>query len=90
MVMQSGNEDRAQAASGKQHIFIHDQELDKGGYPQDCPFNTSRAGQTCKLIETMGLFDGAEIRRIMAAIQASLFPRFSLKSAVSEKAAEGC
>ncbi len=57
MFMQSGKQYAPQVASGKQRIFIHDQELDKGGYPQECPFNTSRAGKTCKLSQNMGLFD---------------------------------
>lgn len=40
--------------------FIHTSELDTGGYPDACPFNTRRAGKTRHTIIGMGLLDGKE------------------------------
>jgi acetoin utilization protein AcuC len=40
--------------------FIHTPELDQGGYPAACPFNTRRAGKTLALAESFGLTEGAD------------------------------
>ncbi len=39
-------------------LFLHSAELDAGGYPQECPFNTSRAGRTLETVARMGLVEG--------------------------------
>ena len=39
--------------------FLHSPELDKGGYPSECPFNSKRAGMTRQTVASMGLLDGA-------------------------------
>ena len=38
--------------------FIHSPQLEKYQYPPDCPFNTTRAGKTRKILESMGLLTG--------------------------------
>lgn len=43
--------------SDKKLIFMHSAELDVGGYPEDCPFNTSRAGQTKATLDSFGLLE---------------------------------
>lgn len=40
--------------------FIHSPELDRGGYPAACPFNTHRAGKTMALADSFGLTEGAD------------------------------
>ena len=37
------------------YVFLHDELLDSGGYPSDCPFNSSRAGRTRDALESLGL-----------------------------------
>ncbi len=49
--------------------FIYSSELDAGGYPDECPFNTARAGKTRDAVSSMGLLDG-DLREI-APISAS-------------------
>lgn len=43
-------------------VFIHDEVLDQGGYPSQCPFNTGRPGRTRRLVEQMGLLEGTDRR----------------------------
>ena len=43
-----------------QAAFIHSPELDTGGYPDACPFNTSRAGRTLAKVQEFDLLDGAD------------------------------
>lgn len=38
--------------------FIYSQELEKFDYPADCPFNTDRAGQVRKILNSMDLLSG--------------------------------
>ncbi len=40
------------------NAFLYSSELDSGGYPDECPFNTSRAGRTREAVISMGLLDG--------------------------------
>jgi acetoin utilization protein AcuC len=42
----------------KKTVFIHSSELEKFSYPADCPFNTDRAGQVRKVLNSMGLLSG--------------------------------
>lgn len=42
----------------KKAVFIHSSELEKSSYPVDCPFNTDRAGQVRKVLNSMGLLSG--------------------------------
>ncbi len=39
-------------------VFIHSPQLQQYPYPPQCPFNTSRAGQTRKIVNSMGLLSG--------------------------------
>jgi acetoin utilization protein AcuC len=39
-------------------IFVYTPELERGGYPDVCPFNSHRAGKTRERILAMGLLDG--------------------------------
>lgn len=39
-------------------VFLYSPELEKVGYPDACPFNTSRAGRTRKILQSMGLLVG--------------------------------
>jgi acetoin utilization protein AcuC len=36
-------------------IFIHSDELDQGGYPEECPFDSRRAGRTLETARSLGL-----------------------------------
>jgi acetoin utilization protein AcuC len=36
-------------------IFIHSDELDQCGYPEECPFDSRRAGRTLETIRSLGL-----------------------------------
>ena len=38
--------------------FIHSPQLENYHYPPDCPFNTTRAGKTRKILDSMGLLVG--------------------------------
>jgi acetoin utilization protein AcuC len=43
-------------------VFIHSDEIEQYSYPEDCPFNTSRAGRVRKALHSMGLLSGDGIR----------------------------
>lgn len=47
---------------GKQLIFMHSPRLDEGGFPEDCPFNSRRAGKTKRTIEALGLLNHPNTR----------------------------
>ncbi|MBC8453496.1 acetoin utilization protein AcuC [PVC group bacterium] len=47
------------------YTFIHSDELDQGGYPDSCPFNSKRSGMTRKSLESIGLLDNSDIRIIL-------------------------
>jgi acetoin utilization protein AcuC len=40
--------------------FIYSAELEQGGYPEACPFNTHRAGKTRETARSMGLLSGSD------------------------------
>jgi len=42
----------------KKAAFIYSAELEKFSYPADCPFNTDRAGQVRKILNSMDLLSG--------------------------------
>jgi len=42
----------------KKAVFIYSAELGKFSYPADCPFNTDRAGQVRKILNSMDLLSG--------------------------------
>ncbi len=48
-----------------QKVFIHCDELDNLPYPDSCPFNTSRAGKTRRILDSMGLLTSRD--RVEAA-----------------------
>jgi len=41
--------------------FIHSQEMEKFTYPSQCPFNVSRAGETRRILDSIGLLSGTTI-----------------------------
>lgn len=41
--------------------LVHSHDLDVSGYPQECPFNTHRAGKARDIIRSMGLLDGDDV-----------------------------
>jgi len=43
-------------------IFLHSEKFQDYGYPAACPFNTSRAGKTKDILESMGLLSGDDRR----------------------------
>lgn len=45
-------------------IFIHSQELERLPYPPQCPFDTSRAGQVKKTLDSMGLLNGQDREQV--------------------------
>jgi len=49
-----------------QKVFIYSPELEQGGYPPDCPFNSKRAGKTLETIKTNGLIQSND-RRVLPA-----------------------
>jgi acetoin utilization protein AcuC len=49
-------------------IFIHSDALNVGGYPAECPFNTSRASRTLVTAESMGLLAGSD-REVVAPVR---------------------
>jgi acetoin utilization protein AcuC len=51
----------------RQHALIHTPALDVGGYPEACPFNTTRAGRMLETIESMSLMSGDD-RSIVAPV----------------------
>ncbi len=48
----------------RKSIFIHSPQLEIYPYPPDCPFNTSRAGKTRKVLNSTGLLSGENISEI--------------------------
>jgi acetoin utilization protein AcuC len=44
--------------AARKSAFIHSPELEKFHYPVDVPFNTDRAGQVRKILNSMGLLSG--------------------------------
>jgi len=54
--------------SDKEKKFIYSQDLDLFPYPPTCPFNTSRAGQAKKILDSMGLLTGPD-RELVAPVQ---------------------
>jgi acetoin utilization protein AcuC len=61
-------------------VFVHTTELDRDGYPQDCPFNTRRAGRTRDLARSLGLLEGLD-RAVVEprALPDDLLERFHTK-----------
>lgn len=59
--------------------FIYSPELEIGGYPESCPFNTHRAGRTRAILDDMGLLTGPARREVapVPATEAELL-RFHL------------
>ena len=43
-----------------QKLFIYGEALERGGYPDECPFDTRRAGRARAAAASMGLLDGAD------------------------------
>jgi len=48
----------------RQHVLVHSLALNEGGYPEACPFNTTRAAKALDTIESMSLMAGDD-RRIV-------------------------
>ena len=48
----------------KKAAFIYSAELEKFSYPSDCPFNTSRAGQVRKILNSMALLSGGNCSEV--------------------------
>ncbi len=48
------------AAKPPVSAFIYSPDLEKGGYPESCPFNTHRAGRTREIVRKMHLLDGPD------------------------------
>jgi acetoin utilization protein AcuC len=48
----------AAAAQTPPALFVYTPELEQGGYPEACPFNTHRAGRTRAILHRMGLLSG--------------------------------
>jgi len=59
----------------RQAAFIHSKKLDEYSYPPECPLNTSRAGRTRKVLNSMGLLSGPG-RKLVAPTKAD---RLTLK-----------
>jgi acetoin utilization protein AcuC len=50
-------------------VFIYSGRLEKYSYPADCPFNTTRAGKTRQILNSMGLLSGlgrSEVAPVLA------------------------
>ena len=48
----------------KKAAFIYSTGLEKFSYPEDCPFNTSRAGKVRKILNSMDLLSGDNISEV--------------------------
>lgn len=48
---------RAEESGRRRCAFIHSSELDRGGYPPNCPFDTKRSGHTLDAVRRMGLLN---------------------------------
>jgi acetoin utilization protein AcuC len=46
-------------------VFVHGPALDADGYPEECPFDSHRAGRTLDTVRAMGMIDTAD-RRVLA------------------------
>lgn len=45
-------------------VFIYSDELEGNAYPPECPFNTSRTGETRKIINSMGLLSRENTKEV--------------------------
>ncbi|MBN2342357.1 MAG: acetoin utilization protein AcuC [Deltaproteobacteria bacterium] len=45
-----------------QIVFMHSPDLDEGGYPEECPFNSKRGGKTLETASSLGLLDEPNIQ----------------------------
>ncbi|MCL4177887.1 MAG: acetoin utilization protein AcuC [Verrucomicrobia bacterium] len=63
--------------SNDQKVFIYSPELELGGYPADCPFNSKRAGKTLETIKANGMIH-SEDRSVRPAepLERGLLERF--------------
>ncbi|MFA5424166.1 MAG: acetoin utilization protein AcuC [Phycisphaerae bacterium] len=61
--------------ANKKSIFLHCPELEQIPYPDGCPFNTSRAGEVRRIINSMGLLGGNDT----AEVAPTAADRFALK-----------
>jgi acetoin utilization protein AcuC len=65
--------------STSRKVFLHAPALDEGGYPEVCPFNTSRAGDTLAKARSMGLADGTDREVVKpVALDRAALERFHL------------
>ncbi len=48
-------------------VFLYSEDWDKINYPEDCPFDTGRAGKTRSTLKSMGLLGGKKCREIIPA-----------------------
>jgi acetoin utilization protein AcuC len=46
--------------SNDRKVFVYSPELELGGYPADCPFNSQRAGKTLETIKTNGMMNSQD------------------------------
>jgi acetoin utilization protein AcuC len=44
----------------KQTAFIHSDTIEQYHYPEDCPFKTERAGETRKILQSLGYYAGED------------------------------
>ncbi len=58
------------SSNSSNSVFIHGPELDVGGYPESCPFNTRRAGMTRRKAMSMGLL-GEDAGREVSPVRAT-------------------
>jgi acetoin utilization protein AcuC len=52
----------------RKHVFMYDSALEQGGYPEECPFNTSRPERVRQTIESMGMLSGDD-REVVAPVR---------------------
>ncbi|MCX7590322.1 MAG: acetoin utilization protein AcuC [Kiritimatiellae bacterium] len=45
-------------------VFIYSPDLDKGGYPPSCPFDSTRPGRTRAVLASMRLLEGADRQEV--------------------------
>ncbi len=46
----------------RQFVLMHTDELDKGGYPDECPFSSRRAGKAIETMDSLGLLGYSNIK----------------------------
>ncbi|MBD3391407.1 MAG: hypothetical protein GF410_05240 [Chitinivibrionales bacterium] len=51
--------------------FIHSEEIDQYHYPANCPFKTERAGETKRILSSMGYYTGSSRREVAPAAAAT-------------------